>query len=309
MSIKEYLKNRENESKVSLENYKQNLYESLAIFLGTKEKSLDIKENLINEIEIKKETNKLCYPDSNLLVLSLKTQDIKEVIIERNKLLQWAQKNNKEIEEIKNTLAVYESYMLSKEITRHVIEKLVESCLAKTEIKINELSLKINNIKNTIKWPFNNMLIEAVYPEGWMLAVEAVISFGDIQKVLSVNLETEEVKINDEMSQRIKDKCSELVSKLDERKKEKIKFINLYIPVLAANEHKILESKKDILLRIKQYLPHGTKLMKEPINQEGATVWKVRTNENQLKKDGEEYLVIAERAELFWVAKHEKQHK
>ena len=307
MSIKEYLKNRENESKVSLENYKQSLYENLTIFLGTKEESLDIKENLINEVEINKETNKLGYPNSSSLVLSLKTQDIKEVIIERNKILLWAQKNNKEIEEIKKTLAVYESYILSKEVTSYVIEKLVESCLAKTEIKINELSLKIDNIKNTIKWPFKNMIFEALYPTQGLLATEAVVSLGEenIQKVFSINLETNEIELSDEMPQRIKDKCSELVSKLDERNKEKIKFINLYIPVLAEDEHKLLESKKEILLGIKQYLPYGTKLMKEPINQEGANIWKLRTNENKLKKDGEEYLVIAERAELFWAGRHE----
>jgi hypothetical protein len=308
MSIKEYLKNRKNESKVSLENYKQSLYENLAIFLGTKEESLDIKENLINEIEIKEETDKLGYPNSNSLVLSLKTQDIKEVILERNKLLQWAQKNEKEIEKIKKTMAVYESYMLSKEVTRYVIEKLVESCLAKTEMKINELSLKIDNIKNKIKWPFKNILIEAIYPAQGLLAVEADVSLGEenVQKVFSINLETKEIELNDEMPQRIKNKCSELVSNLNERKKEKVKFINLYMPILAENENKILESKKEIILGMKQYLPHGTKLMKEPIDQEGATIWKVRINENQLKKDGEEYLVIAERAELFWVGKHEK---
>jgi hypothetical protein len=309
MSFKKYFEHKkELKTEVCLSNYTDKLKEEL-FSVATKPNSTKIekiKNNLIDEFELSKLLDEVKYPYAENLKIILKTNNSKKIADERKKISNWSE--SQIVKKIVSLLLFYESIFYSNSILVEDIEKITESYLNQTLIKMHDLASKIDFSKEKIKWHNHSIKIEALYPNEGFLPNEVLLKIGDkFNKKFVINLNTNQIKeIEDEndLPKSLKEDSNTLIENLF-KESNKNKIAILYMNKPKEERENIERIKKEISLGMKQFLPFNSVLFENVKFDENLDVWKVRTDLNKLKKFNDQYIVLTEDAPIKWIKKYE----
>lgn len=304
MSFKKYAEYKEKiKTEFTIEDYKNKLKESLSSLAKRPNivKMQELKDSIIDEIELSRLIEEVNYPHGEQLKSVLKT-NVAKISEERRKLINYLEgyenKNN-----INSSLLFYESIIYLDKISTKELDKILESYCSRALSTISELASRIDDVKEKIKWHNYPISLEAIFPQKGFLLNEAMLKIGKIfTKKYIINLNSKEInELEDEQEvpQSLKEDSNNLTKNIFQEL-EKNQIAILYMSKPKSERIKLEEIKKQIVLGVKQFLPFNSNLF-EQLVESNEDVWKVRIDLNKLKKVNDHYVALTDDVPIKWI--------